>query len=480
MRGLFYERVPPFRLDLAWHLPSGMIRWRFARNSKRRKSECLQLQVPRYLHTVNETEYAVLDAEDAGTNEAAERYLKRVAEAHYQAPRRFAEELVAGRRCVFFSAGDFDLQALHRFSHRADTFIFVDVRRTEAEHEDVRDRLVNRQTKAGDGLVAVTKGLHPEAAYRVVAEVAGELVVMRNEAWTMIPELQDRRPYGSVHRLERRVGGTSRDIWVLLLSGGVIPAYERLFINRGTAPEILSICLPRFDHAALAEAANGLVANPPHGVPVIEQQWGNLVGWDGDLGQLLRAHNAPLPNYLVAEEVMGWPTHALWYRVARWRSRWITPVFTMRNEPWPDLVPVPPGRRRVVVTRRPVNPLDARKVGAIVVGHNTYRQYRWPDGVLVILAGPPIFPDQAVADGPGVMNLQIAGIPLLRALAEIERVCGQRGITNVAVQEPLGFGDEADDLAMWRQQEGQITELTLHVDCDGHLIDFGQVADAVE
>jgi hypothetical protein len=429
---------------------------------------------------VNENEGAVLDAEEAGTNEAAERYLKRVAEANYQAPRRFAEELVAGRRRVFFGAGDFDLQAVHRFSHRADTFIFVDARRTEAEHEDVRHRLVNQQTKAGDGLVAVTKGLHAEAAYRVVAEVTGELSVMQNEPWTMIPDIQDRRPYGSVHRLERRVGGTSRDIWLVLLSGGVIPAYQRLFIDTGSAPEVLSICLPRLDHAALAEGAMEAVMNPPHGVPVIEQQWGNLVGWDSDLGQLLRAHNAPLPNYLVAEDVMGWPTHALWYSIARWRSRWITPVFTMRKERWPDFAPVPPGRRRVVVTRRPINPLAARAVGAIVVGHNTYRQYRWPDGVLVILAGPPIFPDQAVADCPGVLNRQIAGMPLLRALAEIERVCAGRGISSVAVQGPLGFEDEAADLAMWRQREGQIRELTLHADCDGHLLDFGRVADAVE
>lgn len=421
-----------------------------------------------------------LDAADIGTFEKAERYVKRVGEDNAEAPSRLAKELVAGKRRVFFSAGDFDLQALHRFSRLADTFIFVDARRTEAEHEDVQHRLANRQTRAGDGLVAVTKGLHPEVAYRVVADVTGELAEMQNEAWTMIPNPQDCRACGSVHRLERRVGGVSRDIWLVLLSGGVIPAYERLFIDTRTAPEILSICLPRLDHAALAEGAIEAVMNPPHGVPVIEQQWGNLVGWDGDLGQLLRARNVPLPNYLVAEEVMGWPTHALWYRVTRWRSRWMTPVFTMRNEPWPNLTPVPAGRRRVVVTRWPVNPLTARSVGAIVMGHDQYRQYRWPDGLLAILAGPPIFPDHVVPDGPGILNLNIAGTPLLRALGEVEQVCAQRGISRVAFQEPLGFEDEIDDLALWRQQDGQIRELTLHVDCDGRLLDFGQVADEVQ
>lgn len=120
-------------------------------------------------------ECAVLDAEDSDTTEAAERYVKRVAEENFQAPTRFAQELVAGRRRVFFSAGDLDLQALHRFSHIVDTFVFVDPRRTEAELEDARQRLVNRQTRAGDGLLAVTNGLHPEAAYRAVTEVAGSL-----------------------------------------------------------------------------------------------------------------------------------------------------------------------------------------------------------------------------------------------------------------------------------------------------------------
>lgn len=420
-------------------------------------------------------ECAVLDAEDVGTTEAAVRYVKRVAEENLQAPTRFAEELVAGRRRVFFSAGDLDLQALHRFSHIADTFIFVDPRKTEAELEAARQRLVNRQTRAGDGLVAVTNGLHPEAAYRAVAEVAGELAVMRNEAWARIPNLQDRPAWGAVQRLKRHVGGTIRDLWLMFLAGSPVVAYERLFLGNATAPECLALSLPRSLHADPGEALMEIAHNPP-----IEQQWNALVGWDGELGQLLRAQNAPLPKLLVVDEPMGWPTHAWWYRAARWRSRWITPVFTMRNEPWPDLAPAPAGRRRVVVTRRPVNPRTARSVGAIVMGHAKFQQYRWPDGVLVILAGPPIFPDQVAPDGPGVVNLNIAEVPLLRALAEIERVCAERRITKVAVQEPLGYEDEAEDLGLWRQQEGQIRELTLHADSDGHLLDFGQVADEID
>ena len=113
------------------------------------------------------------------------------------------------------------------------------------------------------------------------------------------------------------------------------------------------------------------------------------------------------------------------------------------------------------------------------MNHIAFPQYQWPDGLLVILVGPPQFHDEGVPDGPGVLNLDIGGIPLLRALAELDRVCAGRGITKVAVQEPLGYEDEAEDLALWRQQEGQIRELTIHCECDGHLLDFGQVADEI-
>lgn len=420
-------------------------------------------------------ECAVLDAEDSDTTEAAERYVKRVAEENFQAPTRLAEELVAGRRRVFFSAGDLDLQALHRLSHIADTFIFADPRKTPPEFEETRQRLVNRETRAGDGLVALTKGLHPEAAYRAVTEVTGELAVMRNEAWAMVPDLGNRPAWGAVQRLKRRVGGTSRDLWLVFVAGSPVIAYERLFLRNTTAPECLALSLPRLDLADPAEALMQIALNPP-----VEQQWSALVGWDGELGQLIRANGAPLPKLMVVDEPMGWPTHAIWYRAARWRSRWITPVFTLRNEPWPNLASAPAGRRRVLVTRRPINPLTAKSVGAVVVNYDKFRQYCWPEGLLVIIAGPPIFPDQVVPDGPGVVNLNIAEAPLLRGLAEIEHVCAERGISSVAVEGLLGYEDEAEDLALWRQQAGQVGELIVHVDCDGHLLDFGRVADEVD
>ena len=420
------------------------------------------------------------DADEFDAPEGVRSYIRHVYDRYAEAPTQFAKELIAGKRRVFFYAGSgLDLQPLHRFTHLADTFVFADPRKTEAAFSEARQRLMNRQTKAGNGLVAVTEGLDPVAAYGVVAEVAGELAVTRDEPWTRIPNPQDRLPWGAVQRLKRYVGGTERDLWLVFVAGSPLIAYRRLFVETGTAPVCLAMCVPRVDHADPADGLMEALVNPHDHAP-IEEEWSALMGWEGELGELLRENNAPLPKLLAADEPMAWQTHGFWYRVTRWRCRYVTPVLAMRNEPWPELAPVPAGRRRVAVTRRPVNPLTARSVEAIVMNHITFQQYRWPDGLLVILVGPPLFPDEVVPDGPGVLNLDIGGIPLLQALAELERVCAERGISRVAVQEPLGFEDEADDLALWRQQEGQIRELTLHADSDGHLLDFGQVADKVD
>jgi hypothetical protein len=59
---------------------------------------------------VNENERAVLEAKDADANDAAEPYVKRVAEANAQAPIAFAKELVAGKRRVFHSPAELDCE----------------------------------------------------------------------------------------------------------------------------------------------------------------------------------------------------------------------------------------------------------------------------------------------------------------------------------------------------------------------------------
>ena len=103
----------------------------------------------------------------------------------------------------------------------------------------------------------------------------------------------------------------------------------------------------------------------------------------------------------------------------------------------------------------------------------------WPDGVLVIING--LEPgDPNLPAGDGVVNCNIVGKPLHEALKLLEEVCAERGITKLAIQGLPGFEDEADDLAAWRQQEGRIKELILHVECDGHFIDYAPVADVID
>jgi hypothetical protein len=302
---------------------------------------------------------------------------------------------------------------------------------------------------------------------------------MRNEPWARIPNIQDRPAWGAVQRLERRVGGTSREIWLVFVAGSPVIAYERLLVGTGTAPVCLALCVPQFVHHDPGEGLIEAGLNP-QGHPPIEQQWADFAGWNGELGQLIRAHNAPLPKFLVADAVMDWPTHEIRYTIPSWRNRF-TIVFTMENNPWPALTPARGGgSRRLVIKRQAINPHVAREFGAVVMGNERYRQYRWPAGVLAILNGPPVNPEHAVPNGPAVVNLNIGGTPLLQALASVEAACAERGISTVAIEGLPGFEDEADDLALWCRQEGQIRKLVLYLHCDGHYLDYGQVADEID
>jgi hypothetical protein len=382
-------------------------------------------------------------------------------------------ELRAGKRTVFFyPASGFDWQPLHRFSHRCGCFVYIDPRATrEKWREEVR-ALEQDATKAGANLKNAQL-LASEYAYRVLAKAVGPLAEMQNEPWARVPNLQNRPAWGAVQKLKRIVGGKNRTVWLIFLAGSPLLAYQRLFIETGTAPAVLSIHSPRFDEPAAARPADA-------GQPAVQQQWAAYAGWNGELGGLLRQHDAPSPELLVADIETGWPTYSRHYAIPGWRSAWKSCVYTATEWTWPKLSPSKErGSRRVVVTRNPINPFTSRKVEAVVVTNEKFRQYRWPDGVLVILSGPPVFPENAVPDGPNVVNIDIATTPLLQALAKVEAVCAERGITKVAVQGVPGFEDEADDLTLWRQQDGQIKQLTIHCESDGHFIDFAPAADQI-
>jgi hypothetical protein len=391
---------------------------------------------------------------------------------------QLGDELKAGKRRVFFyAASGFDWQPLHRFSHLCDCFVYVDPRAKEpvwgctaVEFEIERRKLEHGQTRAGENLRGIQL-LALDEAYRVLTEVVGPLAEMRNESWARIPDLQDRPAWGAVQKLRRRVGGQAKDIWLVYIAGSPLVAYRRLFIETGTAPECLAIPMPEFPEAL----------QNPHGHPPFQQQWVEFAGRDWELGQLLRDNNAPLPRLLVADDIMDWHAHSIHYSISKWRSAWKTNVHKMNNTPWPVLAPATgAGGRRVVLTRKPINPHHARAVGAIVVTSEKYHGCRWPVGVLVLISAPPMYPEYAIPDGPGVVNINIVDFPLLRALADVERVCAEHDITTVAIQGLPGFEDEAADLSWWRQQDGQIKELILHVGCDGHYIDFAPAADVID
>jgi hypothetical protein len=412
---------------------------------------------------------------DPATELGAKITLDGYVEADEKAVKQLGADLLAGNLPVFFyPASGFDWQPLHRFSHLCDVFVYADPRATKEQWLEERQALepgATTKTRAGENLKTSQILAWDFACNRVLTGAVGQLAEMRNEAWTRIPDLQTRPAWGAVQRLTRHVGGVAKDIWLIFLAGSPLAAYERLFVQTRTAPECLALHRPE------------ILPHPP-GVEQIEEDyaglWPQFAGWDGELGRLVRNHPASTPRLQAGNAIIDWPTRAKHYSIPGWRSPWRTEVYVTNSEPWPDLAPAPVlARRRVVVTRKPINPHYARSFGAVVLTSEKYHEYRWPAGVLVILSGPHLVPDLAVPDGPGVVNLTIVGIPLLTALAAVEEVCAARGITKVGVQGLPGFEDEAADLALWRETEGPVTELTIHFECNGHFIDFARAADEI-
>jgi len=421
-----------------------------------------------------------LDAADIGTPERMERTAKRVGEANVVEITQFAKQLKEGRRrgVFFYAASKFDWEPIHRFTHLCDTFIYVDPRATKGAFKVMQRKLEGR-TRAGSGLVTVTKNLlSPEAAYdEVIFQLGQNLAEMRIDEWTGIPNLQnrpDRPAWGTVHKLKRTVGGVSRDIWLIFVSGSPLVAYERLFIKTGLTPEYLAIGTPSYRAAAHLEYNNE-----------IRNKWIQFAAWDGEFGRFLRRKKAAVPKLVIVSDVLGWPTVSIYYYSTRWLNSRRTFVRTTSNDQWQNPAPVTKrGKRRVIITRRPLTPQSAASFGAVVLSPARFRQYqrhRWPQDLFVILSEPPEFHDEhPIPDGPRLVNLDLRGIPLLQALERVEAECIRHGITSVAIQGLLGFEDEATALATWRQQKGKIKKLILHVECDGHLLDYGQVADEID
>jgi hypothetical protein len=391
---------------------------------------------------------------------------------------QLARDLKAGNRKVFFyAASSFDWQPLHRFTHLCDTFVYVDPRVTEAAFDTAKQQLVNGQTKVGAALLTDrAPSLIPATAnYTILTDAVGELSEMRDEPWTDIQNLHTRQGWGAVLKLKRRVGGVDQVVWLVYIAGTPLVAYQRLFIENGLVPEFLAI-----GDAPRREGA------PPGYNARIQREWERTFSWDGEFGQLLRDNNAQLPSLLSASDALAWPANPPRYLVRGWARGFYDFVVTTGKYVWHDPIPAAnPAQRHITVTRKRLTPQAATASGAVVLsdlGYENFRPARWPQNALIIReqleepqppAEPPFIPP------PNVLFHDLAGKPLLQVLHEVEQMCAERGITSVAIQGLWGFEDEADDLAWWRQQSGQIKKLVLHFDCYGHFFDYAKAADVI-
>ena len=294
--------------------------------------------------------------------------------------------------------------------------------------------------------------------------------------------------HGFLVKLQRNLGGQSKIIWLLYLVGCPLNLYKKLFVEKKIAPELLIIGghyqhklenVP--EHAALlvAEANEQLLTG-----------WRQTFSWDGQFGQLIRAHGGPMPSLAAMASELGWPVNPARYNLPVGLDGldaldmpyfMFTGISTLGHYRWPIVQPAhKPGQRHVTLTRKRITPQSARSVEAIVVGPDTLRKFqgdRWPDKLLTILDAP-IPPEPAPE--PGDDHLDLRNKPLRASLQAIEDICAAQGKTSVAVHLLPGFEDEIDDLLVWRQEAGQIKRIIFHVACNGHYFDYARVADVLD
>ncbi len=414
------------------------------------------------------------------TREGIKDYVGRHADKAAMPALQLARGLKAGKRKVFFYAiCDFDWQPLHRFTHLCDTFVYVDPR---AEEINFNNSL--RRTNADAGLAiycepSITPKAVNDTRFTRLTGVFRELSELHDEPWSDIRNLDNQQGWGKVIKFKRKVGGVDRIKWLIYIKGSPLTAYRKLFIDNGSAPEILAIGKAPYHN----NAAPGINEDAFDG-------WQKTFSWDGELGQMLRAGNAPLPKMIAAEEILAWPVNPYRYRIREWgvnQYGWISPT---GGYGWPyAATATEPGRRHIAITRKYLTPQDARAYGAVVVSFETYCRYameRWPENTLII-HNPPMLPPEPEPEEPPFIpppneaHLNLAGMSLLQSLRAVEAICAERGITSVAFDYLPGFEDEADALVWWRRQKkGQIKKLALYVECAGHYLDFAGAADVLD
>lgn len=410
-----------------------------------------------------------------------------------------AQAILAGsKKVLFYAASRFDWQPLHRFSHLTEVFVYAD---PTAKTHDIVETLKTFEagtTAVGDALKkAEGRGIGGAAA-RCTALVEDGLGLVEHDLYRLLETNWIPKPliaagqgdgtHGFLVKLLRKVGGQEKIIWLLYLVGCPLNIYKKFFIEKKIAPELLIIGgdyqhnfenVPEHAALLLAEANEQLLTG-----------WRQTFSWDGQFGQLIRAHNGPMPSLAAMASELGWPVNPARYSLPvgldgldalEMPYFMFTGISTLGRYEWPLIEPArKPGQRHVTITRKRITPQSAGSVEAIVVGPDTLRKFqgvRWPDNLLTILDAP-IPP--APAPEPGDDQVDLRNKPLLASLIAIENICTAHGKTSVAVHILPGFEDEIDDLLDWRQEAGQIKRIVFHVACNGHYFDYARAADVLD
>ena len=365
---------------------------------------------------------------------------------------------------------------LYRLSHLADFYVCVDWTITETQWEQAFQLVMDKQTPANAGLercqIANPKGVYYE---RLEAEIGPDesgrpLAIMDNLPWSPVEPGAPLPPaWGKLVKLQRNVGKMPRSIWMLFICGSPLHVYKRLFIDQKITPQAIFLTAPH-EFALVEEAADAQ-----------QQAWQTFTAYGGDLTRLIEQSGARLPEFLISSALAAnWPHHFRWQLVKNLGGMGQVHIESAPHTSWPHVQTVAePGARRVVVTRKPMNPQAAKDVDAVVITHRQLEQYRWPEHVTVIVGAGPAEHEPAVEEGPKTVLCPIAGLPFMEAMGRIEQLCEQRGLWRVAAQF-FGYEDEAPALGLWRQQAGAVKELTFHVDDDGTFVSFGAVADQID
>ncbi len=118
------------------------------------------------------------------------------------------------------------------------------------------------------------------------------------------------QPWGRIARLQRR--GSERALWLVYIVGNCIEVYQRLFLERGSAPKVLWL-------------------DPPLGADL--DGWVRFISSAGEFGHVF-SKAVRQPNYVAAQRYQpGWRQTVLCQRLPAWHPSWDLTVFALPDVP---------------------------------------------------------------------------------------------------------------------------------------------------